>query len=194
MPPDLLAPPTSKNPRKPKMTRSRPSSDAIPPIRRNSSSFSQSGQAIPTIRRNSSSFSQLPRAPSRAPSETGSRASADDLHGMRRSLSKTSESMPEYHRSRSRSIDPPAMSLNDNLGEATKQNRKFGRAPSGATLFKGRQVGFVRRPSGVIGRKDKDPASQGPVESQSQNRGGLLGRKLSDVLRGPAGELFILGS
>jgi hypothetical protein len=64
------------------------------------------------------------------------------------------------------------------------------RAPSGKELFRGREVGLMRRTSSII-RKERDTG----VESQ---RMGLLGRKTSDGLKSrrnsAGGEFFWLST
>ena len=175
IPTELLeVPSTSKKPRKPKVTRSRPSTDALPPLRRySSSSMSQPPIPVP------------PRAVSRAPSDTSSRASST----MRRSVSKTSDSLPvDYQRSRSRSIDPQPVKDATYGDQFPKQARKFGRAPSGADLFRGRQVGLIRRTSSVVARKGEVKASSEVHRQESQSQPGLLGRKLSDKSKAKEGK------
>ncbi|ORX41172.1 hypothetical protein BD324DRAFT_648061 [Kockovaella imperatae] len=186
MPSDLMAAPsTIKKPRKPKITRSRPPADGLVTSRAkiSASSSRPSDTVVPVVRRNSSSHSQHARAASRGPSEAGSRTSDNDSRTMRRSLSNLSESMPDLHRARSRSIDPPTQSYAQgaSFADTIKQPKKFGRAPSGADLFKGRQVGLLRRTASLAGKKDKE--TMPPTSSESQNRGGLLGRKISDSIK-----------
>jgi hypothetical protein len=148
-----------KKPRKPKITHPRPSNDDLVP---------------PPLSK--------PRALSRAPSEVSSRASPPRQHsiGMRRSLSKTSDSHPhdQFRRSRSRSIDLSGakdQALLADLLPPPAAKRSIVRAPSGKDLFKGRDVGFLRRTASFVARKHSES------QSQCQGvRGGLLGRKTSD--------------
>lgn len=78
--------------------------------------------------------------------------------------------------------------------EAYAQKKGMMRAPSGKDLFKGRQVGLMRRTSSVVGHKGKARESQslGLGRTESQARMGLLGRKTSDpkVRRDSMGESF----
>lgn len=82
---------------------------------------------------------------------------------MRRSVSHTSDK--ERPRSRSASIDPAV----------TK--KPLMRAPSGKDLFKGREVGLMRRSASAILRKQKSEMLAPPAPVAKT---GLLGRKLSD--------------
>jgi hypothetical protein len=64
------------------------------------------------------------------------------------------------------------------------------RAPSGKDLFKGREVGLMRRSTSMMVRKESQSGtgSLGGGESQSQTqRGGLLGRKTSEPKRRVSG-------
>ena len=152
---------SSKKPRKPKITHARPSSDALT-------------NALPTAR---------PRQTSRAPSEAPSRASNEDRQSLQRSMSRTFESVPADSRSRSRSIDPVARpeSRETSANNLALPKRPLGRAPSSTELFKGRQVGLMRRTTSIVGRKDKKETETQhagkPRPEESQNRLGLLGRR-----------------
>jgi hypothetical protein len=118
-----------------------------------------------------------PRAPSRAPSESGSNREGDKSIPLRRSVSRNSEpldpaSYPQP-RSRSLSIDKSASTF---LPPPAK--KALIRAPSGKDLFRGREVGLIRRTSSVIARKER--ASINQTQSGETHRMGLLGRKSSD--------------
>lgn len=147
----LPQPPTGKNPRKPITTRAKPSSLALASI----------GQEPPR-----------PQLPSRPPS--------DHTSSRRQSESENGESMrtEKMHRSRSRSIDPTG-TRTESLQQARPLIRAPSgpliRAPSGKDLFRGREVGLLRRTSSMMVKKE----NQG-VETQKL---GLLGRKTSDPIK-----------
>ena len=141
-----------------------------------------------------SSLSVRSASASRAPSETSDHShahsyshSSTNQGGLHRSVSRTSDTFnpsgngnggQELRRSRSRSIDPVRI-------PAEPPKRPLIRAPSGKDLFKGREVGLMRR---TASRKGQESLSAGGKrdESQSQSQGpslGLLGRKTSDPKR-----------
>jgi len=108
------------------------------------------------------------RSISRAPSEISDISRAPSGTSLHRNLSRT-ESMPgqEMRRSRSRSIDQ---------GQVRPEiKRPMIRAPSGKDLFKGREVGLMRR----TGSRKEIPGIRRD-DSQTQPSLGLLGRKTSD--------------
>jgi len=148
-PTKLLPPPTSKKARKPKHTRARPSLDAVP-----------SAESRPAA-----------RPPSRPPSE---RASPERDRSLKRSASRAPDSLPpdKNRRSRSRSKDPIGPKAESGQVIQNGAKRPMIRAPSGKDLFKGREVGIMRRTNSIVAKKE----SQGG-ETQ---RLGLLGRKSSD--------------
>jgi len=163
--------PPAKKSRKPLMTRARPSSDML-----------TQPDHIPLY----------PPAPpatnrtlSRAASDLISRRSPSNEsrdRSLSRSLSGRPTELLETRRSRSTSIDPGG-----STGTATDLGQ-FGvrktitRAPSGKDMFKGRQVGFMKRSSSVLLKKGKEKESQVSAlgRTESQSRVGLLGRKTSD--------------
>ncbi|WWD20588.1 hypothetical protein CI109_105064 [Kwoniella shandongensis] len=175
IPSKLLAtiPSTTKKPRKPKLTRARPSRDEIvpaPPSRRE-----KDREAERISNRGGSSS----RAVSRAPSDVGSRASPPPREsvGMKRTISRTSDTQSQsqsFRRSRSASMDPIARidSASSAFGGHTHK-KPLMRAPSGKDLFKGREVGLMRR---TTSRKAE---GLGREDSQGSGRFGLLGRKTS---------------
>ncbi|WWC98736.1 hypothetical protein V866_005629 [Kwoniella sp. B9012] len=201
LPPKLLPDPstTTKKPRKPKLTRPLPNSkdSLIPPPpmgfdRARARSVSNEGRSLSRV---------SSRAGSRAPSENGSFRDSPPREsnlGMKRSLSRTStgnESLQTLgmgmgmrrSRSRSQSIDPHSIvgrsdslsrSLSTGIAAASSMNnKKTGLVRNQSTnkdLFKGREVGLIRR-SMSSRRLDRE-------ESQSQ-RSGLLGRKTSSGIQ-----------
>ncbi|OCF58459.1 hypothetical protein L486_04492 [Kwoniella mangroviensis CBS 10435] len=202
LPPKLLPDPTTttKKPRKPKLTRPLPNSkDSLippPPSMRyeRPRSVSNEGRSLSRV---------SSRAGSRAPSENGSfRDSPRESNlGMKRNSSRTStgnESLQTLgmgmgmrrSRSRSQSIDPhPIVGRSDSLSRSlstgiaaasSMNNKKTGLVRNQSTnrdLFKGREVGLIRR--SMSSRKlDRE-------ESQSQ-RFGLLGRKTSSGIQSQA--------
>ncbi|WVQ63141.1 uncharacterized protein L199_001292 [Kwoniella botswanensis] len=202
LPPKLLPDPstTTKKPRKPKLTRPLPNSkDSLippPPSMRyeRPRSVSNEGRSLSRV---------SSRAGSRAPSDNGSFRDSPPREsnvGMKRSLSRTStgnESLQTLgmgmgmgmrrSRSRSQSIDPhPIVGRSDSLSRSlstgiaaasSMSNKKTGLVRNQSTnrdLFKGREVGLIRRT--MSSRKlDRE-------ESQSQ-RFGLLGRKTSSGIQ-----------
>lgn len=67
---------------------------------------------------------------------------------------------------------------------APPAKRPIIRAPSSKDLFKGREVGLMRRTASMISRKERDPQSQAQIQTQMQGHSlGLLGRKTSDPIR-----------
>ena len=151
----IFHPSTTKKQRKPAVTRARPSSDVV----------AQTKACVDS------------RGYSQAPSDITRRASPTRIDGATRSVSRNSESLPPEadRRSRSRSIDAIGRHKTDvgHLG-AHLVNRSMVRAPSGKDLFKGREVGLMRRTTSMVVKKEK--------ESQvgEMSRSGLLGRKTSD--------------
>ena len=102
---------------------------------------------------------------------------------MGRTLSRASTILTnvDLRRSRSRSVDPhPGRVDKDNLAFA-EPKKGLGRAPSGKDLFKGRQVGLMRRSTSTTVRRDGRSQSQSQSfgRNDSQTRLGLLGRKTS---------------
>ncbi|WWD08476.1 hypothetical protein V865_006588 [Kwoniella europaea PYCC6329] len=200
LPPKLLPDPstTTKKPRKPKLTRPLPNSkdSLIPPPPRmgyeRPRSVSNEGRSLSRV---------SSRAGSRAPSENGSFRDSPPREsnlGMKRSLSRTSTGNDNLlnvglgmsmrrSRSRSQSIDPhPIIGRSDSLSRSlstgiaaasSMNNKKTGLVRNQSTnkdLFKGREVGLIRR--SMSSRKlDRE-------ESQSQ-RSGLLGRKTSSGIQ-----------
>lgn len=178
IPTTLLPPAHTKKPRKPKLTRARPSTETLHPDHLSRPD---------------------PRPVQRAPSETSQnshtrqRESAPDVmdrhHSLNRSISRTSD---QFRRSRSRSIDPSPMvghkaESYPNAKGVLPMKKTLSRALSGKGqgqgLFKGREVGLMKRSISVAARKER----QREKESQSQSFGreesqrfGLLGRKTSD--------------
>jgi len=132
--------------------------------------------SIPSRDEVSRASSASVRSISRAPSEVSeSRAPSTSANTLHRSVSRTSDTLgpQEMRRSRSRSIDP----LQARPAEVPK--RPMIRAPSGKDLFKGREVGLMRR-TGSMKRQDSLGIGR-REESQLQPSGlGLLGRKTSD--------------
>lgn len=137
-----------------------------------------------------SSLSVRSASVSRAPSETSDTSHAHSYSnpgGLHRSVSRTSDTLnpngngnwgQELRRSRSRSIDPVRV-------PADPPKRPLIRAPSGKDLFKGREVGLMRR---TASRKGQESLGAGGKrdENQGQSQGpslGLLGRKTSDPKR-----------
>ena len=108
------------------------------------------------------------RSISRAPSEISDISRAPSGTSLHRNLSRT-ESMQgqEMRRSRSRSIDQSQV--------RPDIKRPMIRAPSGKDLFKGREVGLMRR----TGSRKEIPGVRRD-DGQSQPSLGLLGRKTSD--------------
>jgi hypothetical protein len=108
------------------------------------------------------------RSISRAPSEISDISRAPSGTSLHRNLSRT-ESMQgqEMRRSRSRSIDQSQV--------RPEIKRPMIRAPSGKDLFKGREVGLMRR----TGSRKEIPGARRD-DSQTQPSLGLLGRKTSD--------------
>ncbi|WWC72454.1 uncharacterized protein I206_106416 [Kwoniella pini CBS 10737] len=174
----------TKKPRKPKLTHPilSKSSDPLlppPPISRDRPR-SVSGESVE--RR------QISGTGSRAPSETGSTFSRnspprDDINfSTKRNLTRTSttnDAINPFRRSRSKSIDPnpsngdkfsrtasSSLALNNKKGLTRNQS-------SGKDLFKGREVGMIRRTaSKKLEREDSLSRTQ-------SGRFGLLGRKTS---------------
>ncbi|ORY35843.1 hypothetical protein BCR39DRAFT_512485 [Naematelia encephala] len=137
----LLAITTTKVSRKPKLTRARPSSNALAP------------PDIPRERSRVSSES-LAVEPNHMPND----------QTMRRSMSRTSD---QRRRSRSRSIDHGPKDLLGVSGPPAK--KALIRAPSGKDLFRGREVGLFRRTtSGIVKPQRENSARE---ESQSQRSG-----------------------
>lgn len=179
LPPDLAPAKevtTTKKSRKPAMTRARPSSDAL---------------TQPDFRGADARPIAPARALSRAPSEAGSRRSPSRERSLSRSLSARPTESLEMRRTRSRSIDPaPANEVN----RLNQPKKGLMRAPSGGKdLFKGRQVGLLKRNSSLIVKRPSFRESQlqgqtggqaqgslGLGRSESPARVGLLGRKTSD--------------
>lgn len=78
-------------------------------------------------------------------------------------------------RSRSRSIDPAGTAARTVPAEVPK--RPLIRAPSGKDLFKGREVGLMRR---TASRKSQESLGVSSVKREESQSLGLLGRKTSD--------------
>ena len=215
-------PTSTKKPRKPQLTRAKPSSDDIPIVPSRASTYDRaasssrlSDMAAPA--RPSTARPRVPsdsllhnrdrdREPSRSQSQSclpsrRSSPAASSQHDatlsqslaptdMRRSASHTS------HRSRSRSmsVDPARQDslTHDALAEPTRRNSgntvnmgvstsasALTRQPSGKDLFKGRQVGLLRRSaSGAMRRTASERESGEGGQNQGQPRG-LFGRKTS---------------
>ncbi|KAK8850406.1 hypothetical protein IAR55_004324 [Kwoniella newhampshirensis] len=166
-------PSTTKKPRKPKLTRARPSTDDLIPA----PSWRRDRESDKGSRRGLTS-----RPASRAPSDAGSKASPPlrESIGMKRTISRTSEtqsqsqSQSQFRRSRSASIDPMARTDSTSSTFGTHVHKKpLMRAPSGKDLFKGREVGLMRRTA------SKKADGLGREDSQGSGRFGLLGRKTS---------------
>lgn len=168
------------------MTRARPSTDAL----------TQPNMPRPSISGRTS----------RTPSETGSRmsppkmqreGSVNSLHGrsfdregssFSRTYSRAGDTVEESvrPRSRSQSIDPASAPVRPGITERSSLDvpkKGIMRAPSGKDLFKGREVGFMRRSTSSAISLKKVKASIGRTDSQSQQRLGLLGRKTSDPVK-----------
>nr|XP_019051245.1 hypothetical protein I302_01694 [Kwoniella bestiolae CBS 10118]OCF30175.1 hypothetical protein I302_01694 [Kwoniella bestiolae CBS 10118] len=191
---------STKKPRKPKLTRPLPNSkDSLippPPIPfERPRSISNEGRGISRV---------SSRAGSRAPSENGSFRESppprDTSLGMKRSLSRATTGSESLHniggmgmrrsRSRSQSIDPhphphPMPGRSDSLSRSISTAALGGHGPtnkkglvrnqsSGKDLFKGREVGLMRR---SMSSKRTDMKDESQI--QSQGRFGLLGRKTS---------------
>ena len=161
-----------KKSRKPTMTRARPSSDMLTQPEGIPLHFPQAPAPAPA------------RALSRNPSDASSRKSPSRDRSLSRSLSNRPTESLELRRSRSTSIDPNSTTnIHTDLGQFGSRKTLM-KAPSGKDLFKGRQVGFLKRSSSVLLKKGKDKESQGPAlglgRTESMSRVGLLGRKTSD--------------
>nr|XP_018259899.1 uncharacterized protein I303_07971 [Kwoniella dejecticola CBS 10117]OBR82057.1 hypothetical protein I303_07971 [Kwoniella dejecticola CBS 10117] len=195
----------TKKPRKPKLTHPilSKSSDSLlppPPIPRDRPR-SVSGDSVSSNRR------PISRAGSEVSSFSRNSPPRDEGSlSMRRSLSRTSttnDAISAFRRSRSKSIDPnPNSNPNPNLNAfsnsslTVSKNDKFSRSASstlglsgngkksltrnqssGRDLFKGREVGLIRR---TASRKLEREDSLSQSQHQLQNgRSGLLGRKTS---------------
>jgi len=124
--------------------------------------------SIPSRDELSRASSMSARSISRAPSEISDISRAPSGTSLHRNLSRT-ESMQgqEMRRSRSRSIDQSQV--------RPEIKRPMIRAPSGKDLFKGREVGLMRR----TGSRKEIPGARRD-DGQTQPSLGLLGRKTSD--------------
>lgn len=165
------------------MTRARPSSDAL---------------TQPDFRPPDSRSIPGHRSLSRAPSETSSRRSTSRDRSLSRSLSARPTESLEMRRSRSKSIDP---AQGNDTARQSAPKKGLMRAPSGGKdLFKGRQVGLLKRNSSLIARRPSQRESQSQQgslgRSESLARVGLLGRKTSDPKgrRNSEGERTVLPS
>lgn len=213
-----IQPTSTKKPRKPQLTRAKPSSDDIPivpPARSAAGPSRLNEMAAPTQRRASFTQSQS-QGPSRSTSRIPSRRSspsASSQHGgslapngadMRRSTSHTSLDARMRSRSRSMSVDPARQQDADALAEPTRRNSgntigtapALARQPSGKDLFKGRQVGLLRRSASGAMRRTSSEKDKEETQSQSQSQAkGLFGRKTrgpqsQSQSQGPQSQMF----
>ena len=125
------------------------------------------------------------REASQAPSDTRSRASSPRQRSMSRSLSARPEQWD-----RSQSVE--TTSKPSERAQMSQSKKGMMRAPSGKDLFKGRQVGLMRRTTSVVAKKPRveSQGSLGFGRSESQAKVvGLLGRKVSDPNRRNSGKL-----
>lgn len=170
----------------------RPSIPSRDQISRTSSLSVRSASA--SASRAPSETSDISHAHSHSHSHTHSHANTNtgtggaSLHRSR-SISRTSTSDTlnplggggqELRRSRSRSIDPVR------VGVADPPKRPLIRAPSGKDLFKGREVGLMRRTASRKGHESLAAGSGKREDCQTQIQSpslGLLGRKTSDPKR-----------
>ena len=150
-------PSTMKKGRKPKFTRVRLSADT-----------KGDADTLPLAR---SVHRPITRPSSLAPAE---RPPPTPKTSRPRSVSGQSEShvSEQRRRSRSRSTDPwiPQLETGPHAG-----NRYIARVPSGHSLFKGRQVGLMRRTSSIVGKRE--------IIGQDSKLVGLLGRKTSGDIK-----------
>ncbi|WVR08466.1 hypothetical protein IAU60_005521 [Kwoniella sp. DSM 27419] len=185
----------TKRPRKPKLTRALHSKDdllpppPLPSARPLVSSASWDRSRPVHSDKDKERGSEMRRSLSRASSRAGSIVPSDPAKGspprdaasVRRSVSKTDLQTSLSRRSRSGSVDPLARTESlSSIRGGQGLKKPLIRAASSKDLFKGREVGLMRRTTSKkdahagLGREDVLSRSQ----SQSQ-RSGLLGRKTS---------------
>ncbi len=162
IPSNLMPAPPVKKSRKPKITHPHPAAASSRP------------QIQEKEKIRASSETRYKRDPSAA-------TDFQKANSMGRSVSRL-EFVEVARRSRSRSIDavnhvrPPQTTTT--TANKPVLDRRMIRAPSGKDLFKGREVGLIRRTNSTARQADK--------KEESQSKVGLLGRKTSDPKTRPS--------